>query len=94
MVRGCNAPVSMLSSCCGHFGTSLVFPQVTWGNSVILLWGLCHIMGEAVLNQCRSHEGKNKSATSLGNTIIIIGFASSYTAQLNYFLHMVELLCF
>lgn len=50
--------------------------------------------GSSVLNQCRSREGKNKSATSLGNTIIIIGFASSYTAQLDYFLHMVELLCF
>lgn len=52
-------------------------------------------MGEAVfLISAEAVREKNKSATSLGNTIIIIGFASSYTAQLNYFLHMVELLCF
>jgi len=52
-------------------------------------------MGEALfLTGAGAARGKNKSATSLGNTIIIIGFASSYTAQLNCFLHMVELLCF
>lgn len=48
--------------------------------------------GSSILNHCRSREGKNKSVTSLGNTIIVIGFASSYTAQLHYILHMVELL--
>lgn len=88
----------MLLSPCSvhvHFGINLIFSQVTLWNSLILLWGLCHIMGEAVfLISAEAVREKNKSATSLGNTIIIIGFASSYTAQLNYFLHMVELLCF